>query len=118
MAQQEQSGGPYVRLMPEAGEGRERFYVQVCTTFRTMCMEGFHCLFVAHLQMMRRVGIRLGTHCIISSASFCNSASLKAIRKLELIPEWDNTHAVITREQSLFHCEIVLKFDTLNNYKK
>jgi len=104
--------------MPEAREGRERYHVQVRATFRTMCMEGFRSLFVAYLQVMRRDGIRLGTHCMISSASFCNSASLKAIRKLELIPEWDNTRTVITREQSLFHCEIVLKFDTLNNYKK
>jgi hypothetical protein len=106
MAQQEQSGGPYVRLMPEAGEGQERYYVQVRATFRAMHMEGFRCLFVTYLQVMRGVGIRLGTHCIISSASFCDSASLKAIRKLELIPEWDKTHAVITREQSLIHCEL------------
>lgn len=46
------------------------------------------------------------------------SASLEAIRKLELIPEWA-TYTVITREQSFFHCEyLVLKVDTLNNYKK
>ena len=70
MAQQEQSGGPYVRLMPEAGEGRERYYVQVRATFRTMRMGGFRRLFVAYLQVMCWDGIRLGTHSLYYYFSF------------------------------------------------
>jgi len=87
--------------MPEAGEGQERYHVQVRATFRAMRMEGFRCLFVAYLQVI--AGMEYDTVLLVQLRS-ATSASLKAIRKLELIPEWA-TYTVITREQSLFHCE-------------